>query len=749
MKSPYIAHVRTGDSSSKKQWLIHSLNEHLLDVAALAYRFALSFGKKHSEWAYLAGIWHDLGKYSPAFQRRIKTLSGYDETAHLEGPAEKVNHSSAGALHAQRVLGNYAGKMLAYLIAGHHAGLPDWYIGLDNRLDMTNAENNVLYKEAVVSDIQKDILEPTESLKTLDIPKFLNPKESIIHSMAMSFWLRMLFSCLVDADFLDTEKFMDGNITDQRAQWPELAQLKMSFDAFMAQKLEQSKATLVNSLRREVLDTCLSKATQPGGIYTLTVPTGGGKTLTALAYALQHALHHGKDRIIYVLPFTSILEQTAAVFREALASVGSDCVVEHHSSLETSRETPRSRLATENWDAPIILTTNVQFFESLFANRTSRCRKIHNIANSVVILDEAQQIPSEFKRPIEAALQLLAKDYKTTIVLSTATQPALDLGETTELAPDPERLFTKLKRVEIQIPDSLTEQVSWESLSEELMFLPKVLCIVNRRDDAKALFQLMPEGTYHLSALMCAAHRSKVIAEIKLKLQEPEAVVQVISTQLVEAGVDMDFPVVYRALAGLDSIAQAAGRCNREGKLPNLGKVQVFIPPSKPPIGMLRKAAQTSKEMLYKQQSLEQTPQLFTQYFEQFYASINDHDAKGIIELLSPQDNKPHFQFKEAASKFQLIDDSNDSTILIPYDEQAVGVLLALTCQGPSRGLLRKLQRYTVSIPKKTALRMLAQGDLLEILPGLYQLKSMVIYSDDIGLNIGQDILLKTASCIM
>lgn len=743
-KKEYLAHVKFDES-----WHLHILEDHLRDVSQLCGNFANGFNEKSIDWAKLAGIWHDLGKYSADFQKMICTRSGYNPEAHLEGQAGKVNHSSAGALHARIKLGDTAGKILGYLIAGHHAGLPDWHGGLDGRLQIDTTENSALYQLALNGNIPKDILEPDTWLKSLNLPALANPKVASFHPMAISFWIRMLFSCLVDADFLDTEAFMDHEKKDQRSQFPSLADLKKSFDAYMALKLQESIPTPLNQLRRQILETCLSKTDLPSGIYTLTVPTGGGKTLTSLAYALQHALHYGKNRIIYVLPFTSIIEQTATVFREALAEAGIDCVVEHHSSIEVSRETSQSRLATENWDAPIILTTNVQFFESLFANRTSQCRKLHNITNSVVILDEAQQIPPEFKTPIEDALNLLARDYKTTIVLSTATQPALALEYAGELAPEPNRLFTELKRVHIQIPESLTEPVAWETLAEELTAQPKVLCIVNRRNDASALFRLMPTGGYHLSALMCAAHRTKVIAEIKQKLQDPEALVRVISTQLVEAGVDMDFPMVYRALAGLDSIAQAAGRCNREGKLKELGQVKVFVPPSAAPIGMLRKAALKSKELLYGQQSLEQSPQLFQQYFELFYAAINSHDAKGIVELLSMHDKQPHFQFKEAAIKFQLIDDSQSSTILIPFDEQAVGLLSALQSQDVSRGLLRKLQRYTVSIPKQTAQRMLAQGDLLEILPGLSQLKSMAIYREDTGLDIGQDILLETASCII
>lgn len=739
----YLAHVKF-----EQDWHIHELSEHLEEVARLAGEMASQFDEASVLWANLAGLFHDLGKYSDDFQQMIKNRSGYNTGAHLEGEssAGKVNHSSAGALHVVKVLGTSAGKMLAYLIAGHHAGLSDWYGGLDSRI-APSPENEKLYQAALEGTIPDHILEPVDWIQRLSPPDFIHLKAVDYQPMSLSFWLRMLFSCLVDADFLDTEAFMDQGKNNLRYGFPDLNCLKENFDSYMAGKMRKSSATLVNLLRSEVFQACIAKAELPTGIYTLTVPTGGGKTLTGLGYALQHALTHGKKRIIYVLPFTSILEQTAAVFREAL---GSDCVIEHHSSLEISLETTQSRLATENWDAPVILTTNIQFFESLFANRTSRCRKLHNIANSVVILDEAQQIPSEFKKPIEGALRLLAQNYKTTIVLSTATQPVLDLGKMTELAPNPKRLFEALQRVHIEIPTDMKTAVTWEDLAVELSGHSRVLCIVNQRKDARKLFDLMPVGTYHLSALMCPAHRSSVIAEIKEKLiQDAHTPVRVVSTQLVEAGVDMDFPVVYRALAGLDSIAQAAGRCNREGKLPGLGQVRVFIPPSEPPLGLLRKAAQRTKEMLHGQITLEQTPAIFTQYFELLYSALNSHDKEGIVAMLSVTDKQPHFKFKEAALKFKLIDDSLNSTVFIPYDDFASGKLMALKTEGPTRGVLRQLQRYTVSVPTPVAQRMVARGDLKEVLPGLYQLESLALYQSDVGLNVEQDVVLETGSCII
>jgi CRISPR-associated endonuclease/helicase Cas3 len=412
-------------------------------------------------------------------------------------------------------------------------------------------------------------------------------------------------------------------------------------------------------------------------------------------------------------------------------------------------------MATENWDAPIILTTNVQFFESLFANRTSRCRKLHNIANSVVILDEAQQIPPEFKAPIEGALSLLARQYNATIVLSTATQPVLNLNYAGELAPDPSHLFEALNRVEITLPPDRNETVEWDKLVLELASHPKVLCIVNSRPDARELHRLMPKGTYHLSALMCPAHRAKVLAEIKEKVGKTGETVGVISTQLVEAGVDIDFPVVYRAMAGLDSIAQAAGRCNREGRMKGLGRVVVFNPPKT--MQFQKKAVNATREILAEQTILEQRPDLFMRYFKLFYDAQNSPDKHGIVALLSLEDNKhPHFSFREAAEKFRLIDEAGWNTVIIPYDKDARDRIALLPMamkdnRGLLRKLLRELQRYTVSIRESDATHLLAQEDLLEIWSGLYALKPDRMesrYSEATGLEISEERLIDSINLI-
>lgn len=551
----YLAHVR----QDGEVFIPHDLNDHLRGVAQRAEECARDFGS--GDWAKVAGLWHDLGKYSAEFQRRIKSVSGYDPEAHLEGPVGRVDHSTAGAQHALAQF-NVHGRILAYLIAGHHAGLPDWHTGetsgaaLKGRLDDKSHLERALNQQI-----------PSEILTQ---PKPVSPLLGQAEGFAL--WVRLLFSCLVDADFLDTEEFMDESKAVQRADMPAMPDLLPRFSAYMEEKFADAPPTSVNRVRAEVLRQCRDKAHKTPGLFSLTVPTGGGKTLSSLAFALEHAMCHGQRRVIYAIPYTSIIEQTANIFRDIFP----DAVVEHHSNLDPDKETVKSRLATENWDAPLVVTTNVQFFESLFAAKTSRCRKLHNIVNSVVVLDEAQLLPPEFLQPILDVMNLLVRHYGVTIVLSTATQPALGtlqtfqrtirgLDQVREIIDDPEALYRALERVTVELPKDLQQAQDWNDIAQQVQRHPSVLVVVNSRADARELHRRMPKGTMHLSALMCGEHRSRVIAGIKRRLLSREAV-RVVSTQLVEAGVDVDFPVVYRALAGLDSIAQAAGRCNREGK---------------------------------------------------------------------------------------------------------------------------------------------------------------------------------------
>jgi CRISPR-associated endonuclease/helicase Cas3 len=525
----------------------------------------------------------------------------------------------------------------------------------------------------------------------------------------------------------------------------------------MAQLAAQAPDTPVNHLRARILAQCRAKATDTPGIFSLTVPTGGGKTLASMAFALDHTLAHGQRRIIYVIPYTSIIEQTADVFR----GIFGEAVVEHHSNAESDpgRESLRSRLACENWDAPIVVTTSVQFFESLFAARTSRCRKLHNIAGSVVVLDEAQLLPPEFLKPILGILNLLTRHYGVTVVLSTATQPALarqeyfdprktiaGLDSVRELmhggphVETPDALYRGLQRVRVRLPADWQARTTWEDLAAELAAHPSVLAIVNTRRHAAALHALLPEGTLHLSALMCGAHRADVIDAIKARLAAGVPT-SVVSTQLVEAGVDLDFPVVYRALAGLDSIAQAAGRCNREGRLDDLGEVVVFVPPDAAPPGLLAKGEGACRSVLHGHAGDPLDRALFECYFRQLYYQC-DLDKHGIDKLLTVDGRTLAVNFRTAAERFRLIDDADQASIIVLYhgpDGQDTTIdrrLVQLRRGDSARWLLRALQRYTVSIRQRDAGRLLAQGDIEELLPGLFVQVGDVLYHPVLGLSM-------------
>ncbi len=720
----YLAHVRQKDGVSFEE---HDLEKHLREVARGAEKFSENFGS--SDWGFLAGLWHDLGKYSVEFQRYIKSVSGYDAEAHLEGPVGRVDHSTAGAQYAVDQFGLH-GRILAYLIAGHHTGLPDWHTSetagtaLKVRLDDSSHLKRTL-SQAIPPEI-------------LSQPK---PTSALLGKAGgFALWVRMLFSCLVDADFLDTEAFMDMDKAAQRINTPTPTDLLPRFNTYMEEQFSHAPPTRVNHIRARVLQQCRNKAHEAPGMFSLTVPTGGGKTLSSLAFALEHAAIHGKRRIIYAIPYASIIEQTANVFRDIFP----DSVIEHHSNLDPDKETAKSRLATENWDAPVIVTTNVQFFESLFAAKTSRCRKLHNIVDSVVILDEAQLLPPEFLQPILDVMNLLVRHYGVTFVLSTATQPALGtlktfqqtirgLDHMREIIDDPDTLYRDLERIAVSIPDDFRQPQNWDEITRQILQHSSVLTVVNSRADARELHQHMPEGTIHLSALMCGEHRSRVIIDIKQRLRAGEAV-RVVSTQLVEAGVDVDFPVVYRALAGLDSIAQAAGRCNREGKLER-GEVIVFVPPKPAPPGPLRRAAETTVSLLSGSSDHTLMPDLFSLYFKHFY-SKQSLDTHGITDLLTPQggnDDPLKVQFRTAAQRFRLIDESGYRSILVRYGDSP-GLLGRLQKKGPERWLMRKLQRYTVSLPEYQFQKLLASGDVSEIYSGIFAQTADVLYHLQLGI---------------
>ncbi len=769
----FVAHIR----KDGERLIAHRLEEHLVDVSELAADFAAEFGA--ASWAVLAGIWHDLGKYRKGFQRYIRQCG--DPDAHIEGriAGSEKTHSAAGALWAQQYLvevdqrsGPVVARVLAYLIAGHHAGLDNWFGGLHERF---NREDTVREgRDALAVAIHEAILKPSAGLPDLNAIR-TDQKDNIPGRFAL--WVRMLFSCLVDADFLDTEAFMSQSKAEARNGFMpvgELERLLAERLALMAQEVvTRGEAwSQVNLKRAEVLRACLAKAELPPGVFSLTVPTGGGKTLSSLAFALRHAVRHGKRRVIYAIPYTSIIEQTAGIFRNIF---GDQNVIEHHSNVEVddTMETARSRLACETWDAPLIVTTNVQLLESLFASRTSRCRKLHNLVASVIVLDEAQLLPVPYLQPVVDVLRLLVKDYGVTLVLCTATQPTLEsrngfdqarqlrgfaVGEIHEIINDVAGLYGALERVKVHLPADLKTPSNWEQMAPQIAGHDAVLAIVGRRADARELYTRVKAeertGLWHLSGLMCAQHRSDTIADIKQALvarrqalvagQNP-APIRVISTQLVEAGVDIDFPVVYRALAGLDSIAQAAGRCNREGRL-DKGEVYVFVPPKPAPPGLLRMAEQATR-ILWEALPPEAEPmgvERFADFFRRLYgdAILDTKDICGLLRVGQVGD----VNFRTAAERFRLIDEAEGATVFVRYkrnaDDDAIDVLLnTLKKEGPQRWLLRKLQRYGVSIYQRDLQRLEGQGDIEALggdFPGLYvqSFGNDVLYDRVLGINV-------------
>lgn len=739
-KMTYIAHA-------KQNLPAHPLEDHLRKVAHLGQEFAEIFGA--SDWAYLAGLWHDLGKYRKAFQAYIMRGSGIDPNAHIENNNNpRTNHASSGAIHSIKKLDKERGLPLAYIIAGHHAGLPDYDSSGEAKgssLQEILEHDKSLYEEILHEQIPEDILSHEK-------PTSFCPG----HQDGAHLWIRMLFSCLVDADFLDTEAFMSPDKSKQRPVAISLDKLLSAFNKNMDIKMKNSENSNINEIREQLLSQCREAAKESSGIFTLTIPTGGGKTLSSLAFALEHAIRHKKRRVIYAIPYTSIIEQTAEVFAEILDPFG-NLVLEHHSNIEPdkeSKEDNKSRLATENWDAPIIVTTTVQLFESLFAARTSRCRKLHNLVNSVIVLDEVQLLPLEHLNPIREVIALLAKHYGVTFVLSTATPTALNTQnnpfgkklltglDRTEIIRSPTKYYDSLKRVHYTLPTDFQQTRSWEEIAKELKQYSSVLVIVNKRQDAKDLFELMPDGTYHLSALMCAEHRSNVIKEIKKRIKNNKPT-KVISTQLVEAGVDFDFPVVYRSMAGLDSIVQAGGRCNRENKIKgNKGKVIVFIPPSKQPPGIITMAISScisTLSNLSKNAPID-SPQIFECYFNRLFTKINTDIAK-IGELLKRDADRLQIQFRTAAQKFRMIDNTNMHTVYVRYGKDTDSWLERLRYH-PNRDLLKKLQRYTVTIYAHHFKEMCAKGDIEEIYSGFYAQTdhgdyNNKIYDNNIGLVVG------------
>lgn len=708
----YFAHSTS--NPDKSDW--QRLDDHLRAVAAQAADFASAFGA--GEWGRTAGLLHDTGKASAEF------------IARLEGRPVRVNHSIFGARLGQE-RGGRLGLLLSYIIAGHHGGLPDGGV-----------QESQLHYRLKNERIPADVAYPSSAECLPDLkPPFLLQRDRL--GFSLSFFTRMLFSCLTDADFLDTEAFCDPHRADARVgvRSGDLVALRDALRQRLADLCRAATPSRVNTLRQAVLADCQSTAAEAPGFFSLTVPTGGGKTLSSMAFALNHAVTHGLRRVIYAIPFTSIIEQNARVFSSVF---GQENVLEHHCNYKDKDEPEEQGydkwrgLAAENWDAPVVVATNVQFFESLFSNKPSRCRKLHNIARSVIVLDEAQAIPTEYLEPCLCALRELVEHYGCTVVLCTATQPALDdeslrarLQGVREIITDPAQLYAGLKRTEVTFAGQLMD----EELAERISSLNQVLCVVGSKPQARKVFELLSvrDGAFHLSTNMYPEHRRRVLDSIRQRLKAGLPC-RVVSTSLIEAGVDVDFPVVYRAMAGLDSIAQAAGRCNREGGLDGLGQVFVFEPENPPRMPWLQRRASRAAETL---RSLPEEDPLglaaMRRYFELFY-DVQDLDKKQIVKRLNAAVGKDLlFPFKEIAGDFRLIEEEG-SALIIPREPEAEKLIRQLRFTDFPRAILRKLQQYSVTVRSRDLAKLQISGAVEMIPDGYPVLRNMAAYDGQVGL---------------
>ena len=705
-----ISHIK----GSTGNWSIQSNEDHQRGVAELASRFADAFGM--GEWGRVLGLLHDIGKERQSFQQHIKKESGYCPDVKVEGD---FSHAYVGGLVAHRLF-RPATPILSNIIMGHHRGL----------------YNDGEWIELLKQDIPAEVTIPsiTGQLKAPSTPL---SKEDMHHLV------RMLFSCLVDADYLDTEAFMMPEQNRLRGTKTSMKELCSKLEAHLDKLNESAPDTEVNRIRRYVQQCCKEQSNGDIDYYSLTVPTGGGKTLSSLLWALRHAVKNDLQRIIIAIPYTSIIVQTAATLK---AIFGEENVLEHHSNVEYDDEgnkeiTKQLQLATENWDYPIVVTTNVRFFESLFSNKPSQCRKLHNIAKSVVILDEVQTLPLEFLQPIINTFKSLKNVFGTSFLFTTASQPILDgtirgtnrlnqfkaLPHVHEIIPADARLHDKLRRVELDINNA---PQTYDEVARQIAQHDRVLCIVNTRRDAKELFErLTQEGlTLHLSRMMYPAHVRETIETIKAALKDDnQPIIRVVATQLIEAGVDIDFPVVYRQEAGLDSVLQAAGRCNREGRR-GICTTHVFslrcehrLPP-----GYISQANNARLNMVGAFDWF--APETMRDYFAQLFSRTESFDKNQIGQLLY----KPtEMQFQEAAAQFHLIDD--DTTSIFIQRDGGRALVEELKRSEPSYPLLKKLSQYAVSVRKKD-FQTLNDAGALEEINGIWVLSKESLYDDKVGL---------------
>lgn len=717
-----ISHLFKDD---KDCWHIQSNEEHLKGVAKLAEGFADEFGM--GSWGRALGLLHDKGKERKSFQDYIRQNSGLEPEIHC---SLEHNHAFVGGIIAKSIYGKGSESLLCNQIISHHSGLHDY----------------CQIEETLKKDIPSDVNRCVEKIQLNRPPFSLSPIKGCKGMTSDANHLsRMLYSCLVDADYLDTELFMDAKSARKRINGISLQSLLPLLETYIDNLQKRSSESEVNAIRRNVQERCVSMSNVEKGFYSLTVPTGGGKTLSSLVWALRHAVHNGMKRIIIAIPYTSIIVQTASILKQIF---GEEAVLEHHSnfdpqSIQGKEMQHKAKLATENWDYPIVVTTNVQLFESMFSNKPSDCRKLHNIVNSVIILDEVQTLPTDYLQPIVDALKSYQRMFGISVLFTTASQPVLSgliegcnpkaafqgIDNITEIIPKEYVLHDKLRRVRLEIVNAGS---TFDEIANRLSRHDKVLCIVNTRNDAREIFERLPkEGlTIHLSRMMCPRHVSKAIQEIKQALSDnSETVIRVVATQLIEAGVDIDFPVVYRQEAGLDSILQAAGRCNREGKL-DMATTYVFsLSVEHKLYGSIIDANNARLNMINVNDWF--APETMTEYFRQLYCRKETFDKKDIKTLLY----KPtEMCFAEAAKEFRLIEETG-KTVYVNMDD-SLELVERLKNDGITYSLMKQLSQYSVNIHERDFLKLLSYGAIEDVIEGIYVVNDRAQYDENIGLRL-------------
>lgn len=728
MRELIISHLYKNEDNG--EWIIQTNKEHLSGVAGMASSFAGKFGMSY--WGYILGILHDKGKERNSFQQYIRITNGLS----FEGikTSEDHNHAFVGGLIANNIMGRSVDNLLSNQIISHHTGLHNW---MDIEAILKDRKIPLEIDIADV-DIDKSLL--IKELRNSPIGRSYSEIKNLNHLS------RVLFSCLTDADRLDTERFMDRNSWEKRKCASTLSDLLPKLENFIEELQSGAVESVVNNVRKIVLEQCKLMSTSEKGFYSLTVPTGGGKTLSSLLWAMRHSVCNNMARIIIAIPYTSIIVQTAGLLKKIF---GEENVLEHHSNFnldEIKDEVKRdkAKLAAENWDYPIIVTTNVQLFESMFSNKPSECRKLHNIVNSVIILDEVQTLPTDFLQPIVDAMKAYQNMFGISILFTTASQPVLSglitgsnpngefegIKKITEIIPEKFALHDKLHRVKLDIDN---EGCTYDEMASRIAEYDKVLCIVNTRKDAKEIYERLPNDgiKLHLSRMMCPRHISQTITRIKSLLKDESVpIIRVVATQLIEAGVDIDFPVVFRQEAGLDSVLQAAGRCNREGRI-QMGQTIVFslCKENRNPYGSMAAANNARKNLPTNSDWF--SPATMKDYFLQLYSRKNTFDIKDIKYYLY---NPNELCFEKASSEFKLIE-AEGVNIIVNW-EDSMEFVQQLKEHGCTYSLMKQLAQYTVGVHKSDFNSLVKYGVLEEALEGIYVLYDRAQYNPITGLSL-------------